>query len=318
MELAFLEWLERRVATHPLVTVGPGDDAAVLAPAGSRSTVVTTDALTDQVDFRLGVDPPARIGRKALAVNLSDLAAMAAEPVAAFVSLVLPRADAGPLARELTLGMLDLAREFDLAIAGGDTNCWDGGLVINVTAVGRTTAKGPVLRSGGRPGDVVLATGRFGGSLLGRQFDFTPRIREALAIHARWDVRAAIDVSDGLSLDLHRLAAASRCGAELDRNAIPVAPAAYLRSLSPDDRLSPLEHALGDGEDFELLLAMPEADAARLLDEQPFACGVARIGRLVPEPGLWLVDSLGRRSPLVPRGFEHLGRTTERTTETGE
>lgn len=307
MEREFLEWLRPRLPGHPQVIVGCGDDAAVLASSPTARFVVTTDALTEGVDFRLAVDSPERIGRKALAVNLSDLAAMGASPVAAFVSLVLPRANAAELARQLLHGMLPLAREFKIAIAGGDTNTWDGPLVVNVMAIGESPRRGPLLRSGGQPGDWIIATGRFGGSLLGRQFDFTPRVAAAAELADRFDIHAAIDVSDGLSLDLSRLAQASRCGAELDLAAIPIAPAAYVRSVSPGDLRTPLEHALADGEDFELLFAVPPAVGPEFLAAAPADLELTRIGQLIREPGLWSGQPDGSRIPLPPRGYEHQG-----------
>lgn len=307
MEISFLNWLRPRIPAHPQVLVGVGDDAAVLAATPGRAWVVTTDTLTEGVDFRLAVDEPRRIGRKALAVNLSDLAAMAATPIAAFASLVLPRSNAASVAREVTLGMLDLAGDFGLSLAGGDTNTWGDGLVISVTVLGETTSRGPLLRSGGRIGDAVLATGRFGGSLLGRQFDFVPRVREALRLHADFDLHAAIDVSDGLSLDLFRLAEASECGAEIDPRAIPIAPAAYLMSREGGSGKTPLEHALSDGEDFELLLAVGQAEADRLLRSQPLETPVRQIGRLVATRGLWQSREAGPPLPLTPAGYEHHG-----------
>lgn len=307
MELSFLKWLQPRLADHSQVRVGIGDDAAVLKPTPGRDWVVTTDTLTDGVDFLLASDDPRRIGRKALAVNLSDIAAMAARPVAAFVSLVLPQRDAARLAREITLGVLDLARNFDVALAGGDTNTWGEGLVISVTLLGETAPRGPLLRSGGRVGDLIVATGRFGGSRMGRQFDFVPRIDEALQLHAKYELHAGIDVSDGLTLDLSRLAAASGCGAEFTPQAIPLAPAAYLMSQTESLRRSPLDHALGDGEDFELLLAVPPHEARRMLDDQPLDTPLSVIGCLVADKGLWCAAADGTRQPFVPRGFEHGG-----------
>src|SRR5205823_7216128 len=128
-------------------------------------------------------DDTRRIGRQALGANLSDLAAMAAQPVAAFVSLALPRdgaAGKGALQMAIGLyeGLLPLAREFDVAIAGGDTNTYAGPLVISVTAMGQPSPRGPLTRSGGHPGDWLFVTGSLGGSILGHMFDFTPRVRE--------------------------------------------------------------------------------------------------------------------------------------------
>lgn len=305
MESEFIDWLRSRLpARHAALVVGPGDDAAVVELRGRGDCVVTTDVLTDGVDFLFSECDPRRIGRKALAVNLSDLAAMAAVPRCAVVGLVLPRRGALETARQLYEGLLPLAEEFDTAIAGGDTNTWDGPLVVSVTAIGTLTPRGPTLRSGARPGDVIVATGAFGGSLRGRHFDFTPRVREALRLRERYDVRAALDVSDGLSLDLARMCAASGCGAELDLSAIPISDDARSASAADPGGPSPLERALGDGEDFELLLALPEAEARRLTTERPLAVPTTAIGRFVAASGLWAAGATGR-TPIVPRGYVH-------------
>jgi thiamine-monophosphate kinase len=240
-----------------------------------------------------------------LAVNLSDLAAMAARPLAALVSLALPRQGGKALAVELYEGLIPLAEEFEVAIAGGDTNTWDGPLVMSVTAVGELAGREPLLRSGARPGDEVLVTGAFGGSILGRHFDFQPRVREALFLNANYELHAAIDVSDGLSLDLSRVAEESGCGALVDLEAIPIDADAYQLAESLNDGRTALDHALSDGEDFELILAAPPQEAQRLLQDQPLRAPLARIGRFLSEPGLWQTAPEGGRRPLPPRGYEH-------------
>jgi thiamine-monophosphate kinase len=167
--------------------------------------VVTVDLLTDHVDFDLTQVDPRRVGRKALAANLSDLAAMACQPLAGVIALALPRRGGMELALRLYEGMIPLAERFDVAIAGGDTNSWDGPLVISVTLMGAVTQHGPLRRAGARPGDRIIVTGSFGGSILGRQFDFEPRVHEALLLAERYPLHAGIDVSDGLSIDLAHL-----------------------------------------------------------------------------------------------------------------
>lgn len=309
VERDFIAWLRERLPHHARLLVGPGDDAAIVDLAGRSDTVVTTDMLMDGVDFRVGEVDARRIGRKSLAVNLSDLAAMAAVPKAVVVSVALPNACGFALAQELYEGLLPLAQEFDVAIAGGDTNSWDGPLVISITAFGTLTSRGPLLRSQGKPGDAILVTGDFGGSILGKHLDFTPRVREALRLHERYELHAAMDVSDGLSLDLSRLAEASRCGAELFLERIPIAAAAAALAISrraalPQD--AALDHALSDGEDFELILTTTAAEAEKLLRDQPLgAVRLTEIGRLVPDRGLFAVDAQGRRTPLTPQGYEH-------------
>lgn len=305
MESEFIDWLRKRLPVHRDLTPGIGDDAAVLQLAGTDRSVLTADLLTDGVDFELAKIDPRRAGRKALAVNLSDLAAMAARPLASIITLALPRAGALELAKALYEGLIPLAERYDLAIAGGDTNAWDGPLVVSVTLVGEVTERGPLLRSGARPGDAVLVTGRFGGSRLGHHLDFEPRVREALELASRWTLSAGIDVSDGLSLDLSRVAEASGCGAVVELDKVPVAEAAGRWAEKLDDGSTALDHALADGEDFELILAVPPEAAAEMVATQPLECGLAQIGRFVAEPGLWQVDQSGARRPLTPRGFEH-------------
>jgi thiamine-monophosphate kinase len=234
-----------------------------------------------------------------MAVNLSDIAAMAGIPVAAVVSVGLPRKGGRALAEELYLGLREMADAFDTAIIGGDTNSWDGPLVINVTLLGETTPRGAVRRKGARPGDRLIVTGPLGGSLLGKHLDFTPRVREALALHAAVELHAMIDISDGLAADVAHLCAESGCGAVLHAESIPIADAA--RAMP--DQQTPLEHALGDGEDFELVFAVSPADAETLLRSPPVA-GLTVIGECVADKGLWLEEN-GQRQPLPPLGYVH-------------
>jgi len=222
-ERDFVDRLLARIPADPRLEVPPGDDAAVLRPPAGRRTVVTVDMLTEGVDFVLGPDcTPRAVGHKALAVSLSDLAAMAARPEAAFVAVCLPRRGGAAVGRGLLEGIEALAREHGVVLAGGDTNSWDGPLVVSVTCLGSVPPGRAWRRDGARPGDLVVATGEFGGSLLGRHLAVAPRCNAALAIAARFTVHAAIDVSDGLALDLARVMQASGTAAVLDRAAIPI------------------------------------------------------------------------------------------------
>jgi thiamine-monophosphate kinase len=299
-EFAFIDWLRRRTPSAVRILVGPGDDTAELAWPAGTPCLVTADMLLEGSCFLLAEAGPRRVGRKAMAVNLSDIAAMAGRPVAAVVSVGLPRRGGRALAEELYLGLREVADAFDTAIVGGDTNSWEGPLVINVTLLGEATPRGVVRRAGARVGDRLLVTGPLGGSILGKHLDFTPRVREALWLHERVPLHAMIDVSDGLAADVAHLCAESTCGAVLRAEAIPVADAA--RDLG--DGRPPLEHALGDGEDFELVFAVDPADARDLLAAQPVpGITLADIGECVPE-GLWLEEN-GRRRPLPPHGYVH-------------
>lgn len=313
MELEFIRWLREHVPDDPRAKLGLRDDAALLSLPPDANLVVTTDLLTDGVDFQAATDDPRRIGRQALAANLSDLAAMAAQPQAAFISLALPRAGAAglstlELAIRLYEGLLPLAREFNVAIAGGDTNTFDGPLVISVTATGTPTSRGPLSRSGGQIGDWLLVTGELGGSLLGHMFDFTPRVREALVLHERYELHAGIDISDGLAIDASRLAAESRCGAVIDLGSVPISTAAKnlaARENAADIAAAALQHALGDGQDFELLLAANPAVANKILDDHPLPCRLTHIGELSVEPGLWQKSQDANHRPLPITGWQH-------------
>lgn len=305
MEGQLIQWLRQTLPAHPLLRVGPGDDAAVLALVDRQECVVTADMLMQGVHFELAGVDPRRIGHKALAVNLSDLAAMASRPLAAVVSLALPRRGGLALAKALYAGMLPLAERYGVAIAGGDTNSWDGPLVVNVVAIGATTEHGLWRRDGARPGDQIVVSGSLGGSRLGRHLDFEPRIDEALRLAERYTVHAAIDLSDGLGADLPRVMAESGCGAELHLEHIPISNAARELAENERDGPAPLDHAISDGEDFELLLAVPPEEAARMIAEQPLDVPLTVIGRFVGEQGLWQVDADGSRRPLKVRGYEH-------------
>ena len=298
-EFAYIAWLRSQTPTNPNVLVGPGDDCAVLVP-GVRPLLVTTDMLMDGTDFILAHVGARRVGRKAMAANLSDIAAMAGVPTAAVVSVALPRDAARPMAEELYLGLRDVADAFGVHIVGGDTNSWAGPLVISVTAFGEATARGAVLRSGAAPGDWLFVTGPLGGSILGHHLDFAPRVREALALSERVELHAMCDISDGLSADLAHILEESECGAVLFANAIPITEAAH--KLSQTSGKSPLQHALGDGEDFELVFAVSPDDGEKLLSEPPIS-GLSKIGECVIS-GLWL-ETDGVRAPLKPTGWVH-------------
>lgn len=305
MERDLIRHLRQQLPAHPRLRVGLGDDAAVLRMADSAECVLTVDLLTDGVDFRLDEVDPRQVGHKALAVNLSDLAAMASQPLAGVVALALPRKGGMELAIRLYEGLLPLADRYNLAIAGGDTNSWDGPLVVSVTLVGRVTPRGPLLRRGARPGDRILVTGAFGGSILGHHLQFEPRVEQAIVLNDRYELHAGIDVSDGLAIDLSRLAEESHCGALVRTDAVPISPDAHRLADRLADGSTALQHALGDGEDFELILAVPPDTARQLLADQPLDIPLTAIGEFIDQQGLWQIDAPGLRRPLAASGYEH-------------
>ena len=283
----------RRTPSDPRVLIGPGDDTAAIRWPPDTPCLITTDMLMDGTCFRLAEAGPRRVGRKAMAVNLSDIAAMAGRPVAAVVSLGLPKSGGRALAEVLYSGLRELADAFNTAVVGGDTNSWDGPLVISVTVLGEPIGRGPVRRSGARPGDWLFVTGPLGGSIRGHHLDFTPRVHEAIALNAAVELQAMIDISDGLAADLAHVCEESRCGAVLRADAIPLT--ADARSMN--DGRSPLEHGLADGEDFELIFTVGPEDGERLLAHPPVAgLALAHIGECV-ESGMWLEQDGRRAAP---------------------
>ena len=304
-ELEFLRQLQRDLPVMSPVTTGIGDDGAVLESAAGAEVVVT-DLLLDGTHFVLKETSAELIGRKAMAVNLSDLAAMGAAPTAAFVSLALPRVLPPALNHECFLrrlyqGMRECAEQWGFTIAGGDTNVWDGQLAINVCLLGRPFTDRIPLRSHGRAGDRVLVTGQLGGSLAsGRHLSFEPRLEFARWLLANYPVHAMMDLSDGLATDLPRILEASQCGGEVYCASIPI-HSDVPQQLSDDDRL---RAALCDGEDFELLLTVSEEAATQLL-RADVPCPVTEIGRLTGAPGLRYLDVEGRPIAASVSGWEH-------------
>jgi thiamine-monophosphate kinase len=303
-EFDLIARIRSRTSAHARVPLGIGDDCAALTSTSGRDLLVTTDMLMDGRHFRLDECTAEEAGHKALAVNLSDIAAMAGRPLAAFVAVALPRDRAAELAEGLEAGMRPLAERFGVALAGGDTNAWDGPLVVCVTLVGEAIPPGPVKRSGARVGDIVVVTGPLGGSIMGRHLRPTPRIAEAQALHRAAPLHALIDISDGLAADLgHILEESGGLGAVLVAENVPIHEDTF--RLAPRDGRAPLEHALGDGEDFELCATLDPADAACLLAQPPPGVSLFRVGTITAQPGLRLLGQDGIERPIDRLGFDH-------------
>ena len=251
MEQEFIRWLrQRNDRSNQSVQIGIGDDAAVITP-DSSPLVVTSDSIADGTHFDARIHTLRQIGRKAVAVNLSDVAAMGARPLYATLSFLLPRAFSAEQAQELFLGGADLAAEFGVQIIGGDTNSWPGKLVVSATLIGQVEHATWRMSVCG-PGDAIVVTGEFGGSILGHHLDFVPKCRLADSFAKKYSIDAATDVSDSLSFDLDQICLLSGCGAEIELERIPVRSAAWELAKSRGGK-SGLEHALYDGEDFELI-----------------------------------------------------------------
>ncbi len=298
-ESSFIEWIRSQSDFDPAaVPVGPGDDMAVVQ-CGGESLLLTTDQVLDGVHFVLTEHGPRAAGRKAMARGLSDVAAMAAEPFAAVATVALPKGFARQGAEEIYHGLREIGDEFGCPVVGGDVGSWPGPLAISVTVLARPGAAGAVLRSTAQVGDAICVTGSLGAAWrTARHLTFRPRVAEAAALASQYDLHAMIDLSDGLSVDLAHVCEASGVGADVAAGSVPIHPDA--RGL--DD---PLAAALGDGEDYELLLTAPPAEADRLLRDPRLGVPVSRIGTIVAGRELTLVHADGRREAIQPSGWEH-------------
>jgi len=303
-ENALIEWLRRRFPADPTrVPIGIGDDMASLRLAGNLLQI-TTDMLLDGVHFDTRQHIYELIGRKAIACSLSDCAAMACRPLAATISLALHDGMSMEDVKRLYEGMACIADEFDCAIVGGDTTSWPGKLAIDVAMLAEPMSpRGPIRRCDGRVGDGIYVSGPLGGSLTGKHLTFTPRLELASRLVLDPELHAMMDLSDGLSMDLHRMCAASRCDSELSTEALEEMITQAARAISQEDGISAIEHALNDGEDFELLVAGGEGLQAQEL-------GLTRIGQLTApargdQPTICLCDRQGRFSQVEPQGYEH-------------
>ena len=217
------------------------------------------------------------------------------------VTLALPRQNATRIAGDVYEGILEAAAEFDISIAGGDLSTYDGPLSISITLLGYVPKDGAWLRSGANEGDAILVSGSVGGSIRGRHLRPQPRVELASKLREIVQVTAAIDISDGLSLDLDRLCAASGVGAELDVDRIPIHEDAV--ELSKTSGRTPLEHAWSDGEDFELIVTMSASDAD-LAFAAELPVPMAQIGTTTGRTGLWK-RAAGKVQRLSPQGYIH-------------
>jgi len=311
-------WREA-VASPSHVVLGVGDDCALLQPAPDRQLAISSDMLVEGRHFFPGVDPGA-LGHKALAVNLSDLAAMGARPLGFTLALALPQADEAWLAG-FARGLFALADAHACPLVGGDTT--RGPLNLCITVFGEVRPGQALRRDAAQPGDDVYLSGRCGEARLALEWLLgTPWAREAAGPDLPADLRArlerpeprlalglalagvahaALDLSDGLTGDLRHILAASGVGADLLLNALPVAPA--LAALPDNQRLTCL---LAGGDDYELLFTAPTgARAAVQTAAQASGTAVTRIGRIRAEPGLQLLDATARPVAFSAAGFDH-------------
>lgn len=278
------------------VRVGVGDDAAVVrAPDHTLDLIYTTDAVISGVHFYPDTQPE-KIGRKLIGRLLSDLAAMGAEPAHVLINLVCPASTPADEVIAIYRGAEQLAVRYGASVIGGDTAC-SHPLALHGFASGHVPAGSAVLRSGAKPGDAIYATGKLGGSLSGRHLDFEPRVTEGIWLRSgRW-ATAMMDISDGLARDARRIADRSGVGIRIVASHVPC-----------HDGVD-IQHALTDGEDYELLFTVAEARTAAFETAwlAAFSLTCTQIGVVTPaEFGLVLEGSNGHTRPLDASGYDHL------------
>ena len=306
-EFDLIQRLTHSVHTNKAVVVGPGDDCAVLdLGIPDRLVLFKTDAVVEGIHFEPDA-PPEKIGHKALARCLSDIAAMAGTPTAALITIALPREFDSARVEAIYNGLNACARRYDVALAGGETTTNPERTLISVALLGWVPRGKGVLRSGAEAGDAIFVTGELGGSLAGKHLEFEPRLAEARWLAAHFSIHAMLDVSDGLAGDLRHILKASRVGAELLATSVPISREARRAAKAESSAKPPLLAALTDGEDFELLFTVAGRDAVPLLDawrlqfpNLPLTC----VGKITSREGITIRDRQGVR-PLTAHGYVH-------------
>jgi thiamine-monophosphate kinase len=326
-EKALIAKIRRRAgpATNPSVRTGIGDDCAVLRlrpQIGGRGknkqrqddVLVTTDFSLEGIHFQRDWHSPESVGHRCLARGLSDIAAMGGEPVAAFLSLALPRGLPRGWVDGFTQGLLTLARRFGVALAGGDTAESPDGILADIVVVGTVSKGKSVLRSGARPGDRIYVSGELGGSAAAvaemgkkpkrklnpqdylRHFFPEPSIELARILREKRLASAMIDTSDGLSTDLAHICEESGVGAEILAEAIPRA------SVGKPAREVDLQLSLHGGEDYELLFTAPRS---KRVPARIAGVPITMIGQITRPKTMFLIGESGTKSELIAQGWEH-------------
>ncbi|MDI6759058.1 MAG: thiamine-phosphate kinase [Candidatus Omnitrophota bacterium] len=289
-EFGLIEKFKRLIKTDSSVIVGSGDDCAVLEFDKNNYLLFTCDMLVKGVDFK-ACDDPYLVGRKSLAISISDIASCCGLPRYCLISLGMPKNTSIKYADRLFKGMLSIAQKFKINITGGDLSR-SGEVTIDVSMLGIVEKKNLVLRSRAKIGDMICVTGELGGSILGKHLRFVPRLEEAAFLAKNFKINSMIDISDGLIQDLGHILRQSNRGAMIYENLLPISKCS-----------SGLADALYSGEDFELLFTLNKNEAQRLLEKSD---KFKIIGEVVSEKqGLRLIDKRGRQKFLSIKGFRH-------------
>jgi thiamine-monophosphate kinase len=309
----------------PEVTLGIGDDCVVLQPQVGMEWVITTDTQVEDVHFRRAWLTPYQIGWRAMAVNLSDIAAMGAQPFGALAALALPATTEVTFFDQLINGLCDLGLRYQCPLIGGNLARDPAHLSLTLTVLGHVPRGHSVLRRGARAGDEIWISGQLGGSAAGlRTFLQTirlsdlvstalrqrytqpqPRVREAIFLRASGCLTSMIDLSDGLAGDLGHVCDESGVGAQVEAAALPLQ--AGVREVAAVLGEDPMELGLRGGEDFELCCTARPGMLSPLLDEfrAQYGIGLTRVGSITSERALRLVHADGSQTPLSPQAFDH-------------
>lgn len=295
-EFELIGRLTRSLPTNASVVAGAGDDCAVLdLGIPDRLVLFKTDAVVQGIHFT-NETPPEKVGRKALARCLSDIAAMAGTPTAAVITLGLPRDFDSEYLSKVYDGLNQLAVQHGVAIVGGETTTNPGQILISIALLGTVPREKVITRRGAKVGDAIFVTGELGGSLAGKHLDFEPRLAEARWLASHFSIHAMMDLSDGLASDLPHILQASKVGAEILKSALPVTRAAKLRARENSTAKTAFLAAMTDGEDFELLFTVAAGSAVKILDawnakfpEVKLSC----IGKITAGEGISVRDGRG-------------------------
>ncbi|MEW6008989.1 MAG: thiamine-phosphate kinase [Candidatus Omnitrophota bacterium] len=290
-EFGLIERIRKTIPLDSLVVKGSGDDCAVIKFKRDKFLLFTCDMIVQDVDFTSKTNPYL-VGRKALAVSISDIAACAGIPKYAVVSVGLPKFFTVEKADRVIKGLLDLAKKYKINIVGGDISKAPK-LTLDVSLLGEVEKKYLALRSGAKVGDVIFVSGSLGGSILGKHLTFSPRLKEARFLVKNFKVNSMIDISDGLAADLGHILKESGVGAVIYEKLIP-------RSRQAKD----LEDCLYSGEDFELLFTLSAKFAKRLIKRR--LKQFSAIGEIVDKRfSFRLVDKNCKERIIKPKGFRH-------------
>jgi thiamine-monophosphate kinase len=331
-EFELVERIRARVGPPGLATpVGIGDDAAVVTAAGAKRLLVTTDAAVERIHFRFSYSTPKEIGAKAAVGAISDIAAMGGAPTHLFLAIGIPYTTPLPRVDGIVDGILTVAGRWGAHLAGGDTTASPGRLFLVITVIGEAVGRAPITRDGARPGDRLLVTGWLGGSLAGLEFlrrakkrvrDASvahavaryrapvPRVAEAALLAKRFRPTSMIDISDGLSSEIHHLAEASGVGFRVDLDELPidsgVHAVAKMLSRGGDLKRSVERMVLSSGDEYELLFTLPADEAEPAVRALRRAGTIARvIGEATAARAIVGYDRSGGERPIEAQGYRH-------------